>query len=158
MSLACHHLPSQQPVVVVVVVVYNHSSSSDPPTQPPTKPSAETPSEPSDMPAPLAKLLSNSGWCPCHSWCPNNFSNSDSNLSGCCWRSCKLHCQVLHSTRGGEYSTRREGPWRSISGTSTILTALDRGITYYIWVGHARGRGDATQWQGQWSNIWQWVW
>ena len=35
-----------------------------------------------------------------------------------------------------KYSTRPEGALevRGISGTSTILTALERGTTYYIWV------------------------
>ena len=43
---------------------------------------------------------------------------------------------VKYSTRPGEVNTPPEGALevREISGTSTILTALERGTTYYIWV------------------------
>ena len=43
---------------------------------------------------------------------------------------------VKYSTQPGEVNTPPEGALevRGISGTSTILTALERGTTYYIWV------------------------
>ena len=43
---------------------------------------------------------------------------------------------VKYSTQPGEVNTPPEGALevREISGTSTILTALERGTTYYIWV------------------------
>ena len=43
---------------------------------------------------------------------------------------------VKYSTQPGEVNTPPEGALevRGISGTSTILTALKRGTTYYIWV------------------------
>ena len=43
---------------------------------------------------------------------------------------------VKYSTQPGEVSTPPEGALEvtGISGTSTILTALKRGTTYYIWV------------------------
>ena len=43
---------------------------------------------------------------------------------------------VKYSTQPGEVNTLPEGALevRGISGTSTILTALERGTTYYIWV------------------------
>ena len=43
---------------------------------------------------------------------------------------------VKYSTQPGEVNTPTEEALevRGISGTSTILTALERGTTYYIWV------------------------
>ena len=43
---------------------------------------------------------------------------------------------VKYSTQPGEVNTPPEGPLevKGISGTSTILTALERDTTYYIWV------------------------
>ena len=43
---------------------------------------------------------------------------------------------VKYSTQPGEVNTPPEGALEvtGISGTSTILTALERGTTYYIWV------------------------
>ena len=43
---------------------------------------------------------------------------------------------VKYSTQQGEVNTPPEGALKvkGISGTSTILTALERGTTYYIWV------------------------
>ena len=43
---------------------------------------------------------------------------------------------VKNSTQPGEVNTPPEGAKevREITGTSTILTALERGTTYYIWV------------------------
>ena len=43
---------------------------------------------------------------------------------------------VKYSTQPGEVNTPPEGALevKGISGTSTILTALERGTTYYIWV------------------------
>ena len=43
---------------------------------------------------------------------------------------------VKYSTQPGEVITPPEGALvvKGISGTSTILTALERGTTYYIWV------------------------
>ena len=43
---------------------------------------------------------------------------------------------VKYSTQPGEVNAPPEGALevREISGTSTILTALERGTTYYIWV------------------------
>ena len=43
---------------------------------------------------------------------------------------------VKYSTQPGEMNTPPERPleMKGISGTSTILTALERGTTYYIWV------------------------
>ena len=43
---------------------------------------------------------------------------------------------VKYSTQPGEVNTPPEGALevRGINGTSTILTALERGTTYYIWV------------------------
>ena len=43
---------------------------------------------------------------------------------------------VKYSTQPGEVNTPPEGALevKGISGTSTILTALERGSTYYIWV------------------------
>ena len=43
---------------------------------------------------------------------------------------------VKYSTQPGEVNTPPEGPLavKGISSTSTILTALERGTTYYIWV------------------------
>ena len=50
---------------------------------------------------------------------------------------------LRYSTEQGEVNTPPEGALEvmGISGTSTILTALERGTTYYIWVvGVAEGR------------------
>ena len=49
------------------------------------------------------------------------------------WWSCDL---LKYSTQPGEVNTPPEEALevRGISGTSTILTALERGTTYYIWV------------------------
>ena len=50
---------------------------------------------------------------------------------------------VKYSTQPGEVNTPPEGALEvtGISGTTTILTALERGITYYIWVvGLSEGR------------------
>ena len=50
---------------------------------------------------------------------------------------------VKYSTQPGEVNTPPEGALEvtGISGTSTILTALERGTTYYIWVvGVSEGR------------------
>ena len=49
---------------------------------------------------------------------------------------------VKYSTQPGEVNTPPEGALEvGISGTSTILTALKRGTTYYIWVvGVSEGR------------------
>ena len=43
---------------------------------------------------------------------------------------------VKYSTQPGEVNTPPEGALKvkGIKGTSTILTALERGTTYYIWV------------------------
>ena len=43
---------------------------------------------------------------------------------------------VKYSTQPGEVNTPPEGALEvtGITGTSTILTALERGTTYYIWV------------------------
>ena len=43
---------------------------------------------------------------------------------------------VKYSTQPGEVNTPPEGALvlTGINGTSTILTALERGTTYYIWV------------------------
>ena len=43
---------------------------------------------------------------------------------------------VQYSTQPGEVNTPPEGALEvtEITGTSTILTALERGTTYYIWV------------------------
>ena len=43
---------------------------------------------------------------------------------------------VKYSTQQGEVNTPPQGALEvtGISGTSTILTALERGTTYYIWV------------------------
>ena len=43
---------------------------------------------------------------------------------------------VKYSTQPGQVNTPPEGALKvkGISGTSTILTALERGTTYYIWV------------------------
>ena len=43
---------------------------------------------------------------------------------------------VKYSTQPGEVNTPPEGALEvmGISGTSTILTELERGTTYYIWV------------------------
>ena len=43
---------------------------------------------------------------------------------------------VKYSTQPGEVNTPPDGTLEvmGISGTSTILTALERGTTYYIWV------------------------
>ena len=43
---------------------------------------------------------------------------------------------VKYSTQPGEVNTPPEGALevKEINSTSTILTALDRGTTYYIWV------------------------
>ena len=43
---------------------------------------------------------------------------------------------VKYSTQPGEVNTPSEGALevKGISGTSTVLTALERGTTYYIWV------------------------
>ena len=43
---------------------------------------------------------------------------------------------VKYSTQPGEVNTPPEGPLevKGINSTSTILTALERGTTYYIWV------------------------
>ena len=49
---------------------------------------------------------------------------------------------VKYSTQPGEVNTPPEGAFEvtGISGTSTILTALERGTTYYIWVVGVSGR------------------
>ena len=43
---------------------------------------------------------------------------------------------VMYSTQPGEMNTPPKGAFEvtGISGTSTILTVLKRGTTYYIWV------------------------
>ena len=51
---------------------------------------------------------------------------------------------VKYSTEQGEVNTPPEGALEvtGISGTSTILTALQRGTTYYIWVVGVSGGGE----------------
>ena len=51
---------------------------------------------------------------------------------------------VKYSTQPGEVNTPPEGAFEvtGISGTSTILTALERGTTYYIWVVWVSGGGE----------------
>ena len=51
---------------------------------------------------------------------------------------------VMYSTQPGEVNTTPEGALevKGISGTSTILTALERGTTYYIWVVGVSERGE----------------
>ena len=51
---------------------------------------------------------------------------------------------VRYSTQPGEVNTPSEGALEvmGISGTSTILTALKRGTTYYIWVVGVSKRGE----------------
>ena len=51
---------------------------------------------------------------------------------------------VKYSTQSGEVNTPPEGALvvTGISGTSTILTALKRGTTYYIWVVGVSGGGE----------------
>ena len=39
--------------------------------------------------------------------CKTLLQHSNSRVAGSCWGSCDLHCQVLHSTRGGECTTKR---------------------------------------------------
>ena len=54
-----------------------------------------------------------------------------------------MNYTVKYSTQPGEVNTPPEGALKvkGISGTSTILTALERGTTYYIWVvGVSEGR------------------
>ena len=48
----------------------------------------------------------------------------------------RLPYTVKYFTQPGEVNTPPEGALEvtGISGTSTILTALERGTTYYIWV------------------------
>ena len=52
---------------------------------------------------------------------------------------------VKYSTQPGEVNTPPEGALEmtGISGTSTILTALERGTTYYIWVVAVSEGGEA---------------
>ena len=47
-----------------------------------------------------------------------------------------MNYTVKYSTQPGEVNTPPEGALevKGISSTSTILTALERGTTYYIWV------------------------
>ena len=47
-----------------------------------------------------------------------------------------MNYTVKYSTQPGEVNTPPEGALevKGISGTSTILTALEGGTTYYIWV------------------------
>ena len=51
---------------------------------------------------------------------------------------------IKYSTQPGEVNTPPEGALEvmGISGTSTILTALKRGTTYYIWVVGVSDRGE----------------
>ena len=51
---------------------------------------------------------------------------------------------VKYSTQPGQVNTPPEGALevRGISGTSTILTALERGTTYYLWVVGVSERGE----------------
>ena len=51
---------------------------------------------------------------------------------------------VKYSTQPGEVNTPPAGALEmtGISGTSTILTALERGTTYYIWVVGMSGEGE----------------
>ena len=51
---------------------------------------------------------------------------------------------VKYSTQPGEVNTPPEGALEvmGVSGTSTILTALERGTTYYIWVVGVSKRGE----------------
>ena len=53
---------------------------------------------------------------------------------------------VKYSTQPGEVNTPPEGALevKGISGTSTILTALERGTTYYIWVVGVSEGGEGT--------------
>ena len=55
-----------------------------------------------------------------------------------------MNYTVKYSTQPGEVSTPPEGALevKGIRGTSTILTALERGTTYYIWVVGRLPRGD----------------
>ena len=50
---------------------------------------------------------------------------------------------VKYSTQPGEVNTPPEGALEmiGINGNSTILTALERGTTYYIWVVAMSGEG-----------------
>ena len=104
-----------------------------------------------------ATTTQQSDGCWCHSRRDKNVSNSDTNVAGSCKWSCNLHCQVLHSTRGGEHPTRR-GHW---GGNQWYIHHPDctgeRHHLLHLGGGRVRGRGGATQWQDERSNIWQWV-
>ena len=62
---------------------------------------------------------------------------------------------VKYSTQPGEANIPPEGALEvtGISGTSTIMTALERGTTYYIWVVGVSVEGEGPQWQDKCSDI-----
>ena len=98
------------------------TESTDPPTQPP--------SESSTMPAPPSKVVG------VH--VTPSVQNTSPTLT-VTWQDVAggaVNYTVKYSTQPGEVNTPPEGTLeeKGISGTSTILTALERGITYYIWV------------------------
>ena len=102
------------------------TGSSDPPTEPTL--------EPSTMPAPTAVPPSKVAGV----HVTPGVQNASPTLI-VTWQAVAggaVHYTVKYSTQLGEVNTPPEGALvvKGISGTSTILTALERGTTYYIWV------------------------
>ena len=115
------------------------SSSMGPPSASPTKTSSEpsattVPPKPSTMPAPTAEPLSKVVGVRVT---PSVQNTSPTLIVA--WQALDggaVNYTVKYSTQPGEVNTPPEGALdvKGISSTSTILTALERGTTYYIWV------------------------
>ena len=99
-------------------------------TDSPIQPSTEPPSQPSMLPVPPSQVMG------VH---VTQSVQSTSPTLTVAWQAVAgggVNYTVKYSTQPGEVNTPPEGALevKGISGTSTILTALERGTTYYIWV------------------------
>ena len=102
------------------------TSSAEPPTQLPTEPST-THAPPAEPPSKVVGVH-----------VTPSVQNTSRTLT-VTWQAVAegaVNYTVKYSTQPGEVNTPPEGALevKGISGTSTILTALERGTTYYIWV------------------------
>ena len=116
-----HHLPPQQPLAVQLYT----TSATPPPTEAPTKTS--TTALPVEPPSKVVGVHATS-----------RVINTLPALS-VTWQALAERAvtyTIKYSTQPGEVNTPPEEAFEmiGISGTSTTLTALERGTTYYIWV------------------------
>ena len=113
-----------QPTSTAASTVITESTTS--PTQPPLEPST-MPTPPPETPSKVVGVR-----------VTPSVQNASPTLT-VAWQAVAggaVNYTVKYSTQPGEVNTPPEGALevKGISGTSTILTALERGTTYYIWV------------------------